>query len=192
MYHYLLVELTKQITFTFQFHFLKKKIIKNPLIWYKRALNKDKNYKEEKKNSVKHISEIRLSPFLSCVIYLYLPEKWKLTKIRVKFESFWILLARNTLLENGVEELNHFVQILLFISLGNTVAMASCNILCSVKPQIDSFKKSCFFQSWSNRPHGSSYFNKNIQFRRNSFVIVKASGSRTSKKQVEVTLFLGG
>ncbi|KAH0764495.1 hypothetical protein KY285_000366 [Solanum tuberosum] len=65
--------------------------------------------------------------------------------------------------------------------------MASCNILCSVKPQIDSFKKSCFSQSWSNRPHGSSYFNKNFQFRRSSFVIVKASDSRTSKKQVEIT-----
>ncbi|CAN4091736.1 unnamed protein product [Withania somnifera] len=74
--------------------------------------------------------------------------------------------------------------------------MSSCsNILCSyqlysscnVRPQIGSFRKSCFHQSWSNRPHRSSYFHKNSQFRSSNFVIVKASDSRTSRKQIEMT-----
>nr|AOX15283.1 4-diphosphocytidyl-2-C-methyl-Derythritol kinase [Withania somnifera] len=74
--------------------------------------------------------------------------------------------------------------------------MSSCsNILCSyqfysscnVKSQSGSFQKSCFSQSWSNRSHGSSYFHKNSQFRRSNFVIVKASDSKTSRKQIEIT-----
>ncbi|XP_009793740.1 4-diphosphocytidyl-2-C-methyl-D-erythritol kinase, chloroplastic/chromoplastic [Nicotiana tabacum] len=74
--------------------------------------------------------------------------------------------------------------------------MSTCNFLgsyqlytcCNVKkPHIGSFKKSSFSQSWSKRPNESSYFHKNSQFGRSNFVIVKASDSRTTRKQVEIT-----